>query len=74
MVSANVRMCIGGMYSMGSREEGVDFYLFQEVLVLEGEKMVSMDGYESVDEMGGYLVGGEGAVVCTKVHERWEGK
>ena len=59
---------------MGSREEGVDFYLFQEAPVLEGERTVSMEGYESVDGMGGYLKGGEGAVVSTKVHERWEGK
>jgi len=59
---------------VGSREEEVDIYLFQEIPVLEGEKTVSMDGYDSVDGVGGYLERGEGAVVCTKIHERWEGK
>jgi len=73
-VSANVRMSIGGMYIVGSRDEEVDIYLFQEIPVLEGEKTVNMEGYDSVDGVGGYLKGGQGAVVCTKVHERWEGK
>jgi len=65
---------MGGMYSMGSRDDGVDIYLFQEIPVLKGEKTVVLDGYDSVDGMGGYLQGGEGAVVCVKVHERWEGR
>jgi len=59
---------------VGSRKEGVDIYLFQEIPVLEGERTVSMDGYDSVDGVGGFLERGEGAVVCTKIHERWEGK
>ena len=59
---------------MRSREEGVGFYLFQEIRVLEGERTGSMEGYESVEGMRGYLKGGERAVVYTKVHGRWKGK
>jgi len=59
---------------VGSREEGVDIYMFQEIPVIDGERTVDMEGYDSVDGVGGYLQGGEGAVVCIKVHERWEGK
>ena len=62
------------MCGVGSREEGVDIYLFQEVPVLMGEKTVEMEGYESVDGMGSYLEGGSGAVVSVKVSARWEGK
>ena len=62
------------MYSVGSREEGVDVYMFQEIPVIDGERTVVMEGYDSVDGVGGYLQGGVGAVVCIKVHERWEGK
>jgi len=58
---------IGGMYSVGSTEEGVEVFLFQEVPVLEGEQTVHRDGYDSVDGVGGYLQKGEGAVVCIKV-------
>ena len=74
MVSANVRNSIVGMGSVESRDGGVDVWLIQEVPVLKEGQAVKMEGYDSVEGIGGFLEGGQGAVVATMIHKRWEGK
>jgi len=68
-----VRNSIVGMGSVESRDRGVDVWLIQEVLVLKEGQAVKKEGYDRV-EVGGFLEEGQGAVVATMIHKRWEGK
>jgi len=74
VVSANVRMSRNGMFKVGEMGEGVDVYCWQEVPIIEKEKMYRLDGYENRDGVGGYLEEGEGAAVCMMIHEKYRGR
>jgi len=74
IVSVNVRRSCGGMWGVGSREEEVNVFLFQDILVVGREKTVELEGYESVNSIGGYLESGQGAAVSILVSKGWEGK
>ena len=63
-----------GMVELGGREEGVDFYCLQEVVVGVGEKFYSLDGYEVIGGTGGFIAKEEGSVVSMLISEKWKGK
>jgi len=74
VVSANVRMSRDGMLAVGGMEEGVDVFCWQEVPIIDEEKMYRLEGYDSIEGVGGYLEKGEGAAVCMMVHEKCRGR
>ena len=63
-----------GMVELGSREEEVDIFCLQEVAVGIGEKFYTLDGYEVIGGVGGYVVKEKGSVVSMLVREKWSGK
>ena len=74
MRSLNVRGSYDGMVELGRREEEVDIYCLQEVAVGVGEKFYTLDGYEVIGGVGGYVVKEKGSVVSMLVREKWKGK
>ena len=62
------------MAEVGSREEEVDIYGFQEVAVGEGDKFYGLEGYEVIGGVGGFVVKEKGSVVSMLVREKWKGK
>ena len=63
-----------GMVELGSREEEVDIFCLQEVAVGVGEKFYTLEGYEVIGGVGGYVVKEKGSVVSMLVREKWSGK
>ena len=70
----NVRGSYDGMVELGSREEEVDIFCLQEVAVGIGEKFYTLEGYEVIGGVGGYVVKEKGSVVSMLVREKWKGK
>lgn len=62
------------MVELGSREEEVDKFCLQEVAVGIGERFYSLEGYEVIGGVGGYVVKEKGSVVSMLVRKRWSGK
>ena len=48
--------------------------MIREVPVVKEGQAVKMDGYDSVEGIGGFLKGGKGAVVAMMIHKRWKGR
>lgn len=74
MRSMNCRGSYDGMVELGSREEEVDVYCLQEVVVGIGEKFYGLDGYETIGGVGGFVRKEKGSVVSMLVRERWRGR
>ena len=74
MRSLNLRGSYRGMEELGSREEEVDVFCLQEVAVGEGEKFYSLEGYEVIGGVGGFIKRESGSVVSMLVRKRWKGK
>jgi len=70
----NLRGSHDGMIELGSREEEVDIYCLQEVAVEEKEKFYSLDGYEVIGGVGGFVKREKESVVSMLVRECWRGK
>jgi len=62
------------MIELGSRGGEVDVYCLQEVAVGEKEKFYSLDGYEVIGGVGGFVKREKGSVVSMLVRECWRGK
>ena len=72
--SLNLRGSYNGMAEIGSREEEVDIFCFQEVAVGEGDKFYGLEGYEIIGGVGGYIRKREGSVVSMLVRKKWRGR
>jgi len=72
--SMNVRGSYNGMVELGSREDEVDVYCFQEVAVGPGERFYGLDGYETLGGREGFVKKEKGLVVSMLVQDRWRGK
>jgi len=70
----NLRGSFNGMVEIGSREEEVDVYCFQEVAMGQGEKFYGLEGYETLGGVGGFVKKEEGSVVSMLVRNKWRGK
>jgi len=70
----NLRGSHNGMIELGSRGGGVDIYCLQEMAVGEGEKFYSLDGYEMIGGIGGFVKREKGSVVSMLIRECWKGK
>ena len=70
----NLRGSHNGMIELGSREGEVNIYCLQEVAVGEGEKFYSLDGYEVIGGIGGFVKREKGSVVSMLVRECWKEK
>lgn len=62
------------MEEIGSREGEVDIYCFQEVGMGEGDKFYSLDGYEIIGGVGGFIKKDKGSVVSMVISKRWKGR
>ena len=74
MRSLNLRGSYRGMEELGSREEEVDVFCLQEVAVGEGDKFYSLEGYEVIGGVGGFIKKESGSVVSMLVRKRWKGR
>ena len=70
----NLRGSYEAMVELGSREEEVDVFCFQEVGVGIGEKFYSLDGYEVIGGTGGFIIKERGSVVSMLIREKWKGR
>ena len=72
--SLNVRGSYDGMVELGIREEEVDVFCLQEVAVGIGEKFYTLEDYEVIGEVGGYVVKEKSSVVSMWIREKGSGK
>lgn len=62
------------MEEIGSREEEVDIYCFQEVGMGKEEKFYSLEGYKVIGGVREFIKRVKGSVVSMVISKRWKGR